>query len=358
MSSEPCMASATHSACPRERPVLVNVRPLDRLRSIKVKLGVVIIVSVVVSVAVVIYGWRTGIRPRFLLVLTGAVVLVVIQFLAHGMTKPLREMATATHRVSSGDFSVRVTATSRDEVGELATAFNSMAERIAELDSERRAFVANVSHELRSPLAAVRARLENIVDGIEPAEADALTAMLRSVERLGRLVDQLLDLSRLERGDELDSQVFAVRDVLDAVAEESRIAGAERDIEVVVLGEPLVDGNPERIHQVIANLVDNAITHSPAGCQVRIDARDSETGTVVSVADEGPGVPPDVAARMFERFYRAPHRNGSTRGAGLGLAIARSIVEGHGGSISVDAASADGCRMVVQFPPVAQRASH
>ena len=333
----------------------MNVRPLDRLRSIKVKLGVVIIVSVIVSVAVVIYGWRTGIRPRWLLLLTGAVVLVVIQFLAHGMTKPLREMAAATHRVSNGDFSVRVTATSRDEVGELATAFNSMAERIAELDSERRAFVANVSHELRSPLAAVRARLENIVDGIESAEPDALAAMLRSVERLGRLVDQLLDLSRLERGDELTSQVFPVRDVLDAVVEESRISGAQREIDVVVRGEPMVNGDPERVHQVIANLVDNALDHSPAGCQVTIEADGTDAGTIVSVADDGPGVPPEVAERMFERFYRAPHRNGSPRGAGLGLAIARSIVERHGGSIHVDPDRASGCRMVVQFPPVANR---
>lgn len=208
-----------------------------------------------------------------------------------------------------------------------------------------------MSHELRSPLAAVRARLENIVDGIEPADTESMAAMLRSVERLGRLVDQLLDLSRLERGDDLASQVFPVCDVLDAVVEESRLAGAEREIDVIVRGAPMVDGDPERVHQVIANLVDNAINHSPVGYAVRIEAEAAVTGTIVSVADDGPGVAPDVAERMFERFYRAPH-NGAPLGAGLGLAIARSIVERHGGSIHVDPTRTGGCRMVVQFPPV------
>ncbi len=230
------------------------MRPLDRLGSIKVKLGVVIVVSAVVSIVIVLWGWKTGIRPRFLIVITGVVALGVIQVLAHGMTKPLREMAAATGRIAEGDFDVRVTATSRDEVGDLARAFNLMVERSAAVDIQRRGLIANVSHELRTPLAAVRARLENIVDGIEPADAERMAAMLRSVERLGRLVEQLLDVSRLESGEPLSIESFAVAEVIDAVVEEARMAEPVPDLVVDVRGDPHVDGDPERIYQVLANL--------------------------------------------------------------------------------------------------------
>lgn len=325
------------------------MRPLNRLGSIKVKLGVVIIASVVVSVAVVVYGWRTGVRPRFLLIVTSLVALAVIQFLAHGMTRPLREMAAATQRVSRGDFDVKVSTTSRDEVGDLARAFNSMAARIAVLDRERSAFVANVSHELRTPLAAVRARLENVVDGIEPADGAAMEAMLRSIERLCRLVEQLLELSRFESGAPLGRQTFAVADVIDAVVSEVQLAGDGTAIDVVLRGEPLVLGDPERIHQVIANLLDNAVQHSPKGVTVTIEAMTTPTGTTVIVSDRGPGIPTDSVHRVFDRFYRVP-QVGSASGSGLGLAIVRSIVDLHGATIRAESAAPSGCRMVVQFP--------
>lgn len=327
------------------------MRPLDRLGSIKIKLGVVIVVSLIVSVAVVLYGWRTGIRPRFLLVFTGLLALGVIQFLAHGMTKPLREMASAAQRMSNGDYSVRVTATSRDEVGDLANAFNSMAGRIADLDNERRAFVANVSHELQSPLTAVRARLENMVDGVEPIDPDAMASMLRSVDRLGRLVDQLLDLSRLESGQPLAHQQFVARDVVDAAVDEARLASDGALIDVTIRAAAHIVGDPDRIHQVVANLLDNAIRHAPNGSRVTVDVDVSAAGTSIAVTDAGPGIPDEVASRIFDRFYGAPEANGTRRGAGLGLAIARSIVDLHGGTIRAESVRPTGCRMVVQFPP-------
>jgi signal transduction histidine kinase len=144
------------------------VRPLDRLASIKLKLGVVILAAVAVTVLVVTVGEQLGISP-YLTGFTAAVLaLAMVQFLAHGMTYPLREMASAARAMAHGDYARRVTATSRDEVGDLARAFNEMSRQLSEVDRLRRDLVANASHELRTPLGALRAQLENIIDGVEP----------------------------------------------------------------------------------------------------------------------------------------------------------------------------------------------
>lgn len=327
--------------------------PLDQLHSIKVKLGIIIVASVVISIGVVVYGWQTGIRPRYLVGVTGVVALVMIQVLAHGLTKPLREMAAATERIAAGDFDVHVSATSQDEVGQLVVAFNAMAARIAELDRERRALIANASHELRTPLAAVRARLENVVDGVEPADGETLGSVLRSVERLGRLVDQLLDLSRLEGDDPLDVELFALRDVVDAAVEEIRLRPTVAPIDVTIDGDPVVIGDPARIHQVIVNLVENADRHTPAGGRIEVRAAATAGGGVAfSVADSGPGIAPSEAEAVFDRFYRADRSR--YQGSGLGLAIVRSIVDLHTGRISVGsnpaANGSGGCVMTVTLP--------
>jgi signal transduction histidine kinase len=176
------------------------LRPLDFLGSIKLKLGVVIVAAVAITVAVVAVGDRLGLGPLLAGIAAVALALALVQVLAHGMTYPLREMVTAARAMARGDYGRRVTATSRDEVGELARAFNSMAAELAEVDRMRRDLVANVSHELRTPIGALRATLENMVDGVEPVERPALESMLRQVERLGALVAQLLELSKLESG--------------------------------------------------------------------------------------------------------------------------------------------------------------
>ncbi|HEY8479746.1 MAG TPA: HAMP domain-containing protein, partial [Spirillospora sp.] len=172
-------------------------RPLDPLRSIKVKFGVVVVVTACVAILIVLWGYPLGFRARVTLPVGVLISLVVIQLLAHGMTAPLREMTAAAREMARGDYSRRVRATSRDEVGELAHAFNRMAADLAEVDRQRREFVANVSHELRTPISALRAVLENVADGVTPATPEVLQSALDQTERLGRLVTQLLDLSRV-----------------------------------------------------------------------------------------------------------------------------------------------------------------
>jgi signal transduction histidine kinase len=328
------------------------VRPLDRIGSIKLKLGVVIVAAVAVTVAVVSIGNEIGVAAWITGVVAAAVALALVQVLAHGMTFPLREMVAASRAMAKGDYGRRVTATSRDEVGELARAFNSMAEELAEVDRVRRDLVANASHELRTPLGALRATLENLVDGVEEADPQTLAAALRQVERLGSLVEQLLDLSKLESGAvPLERERVAARPLLEEVVGEWRQQAEARRLRLSVVVQPdslAVDADHQRLQQVLRNLVGNAVRHSPDGGAVVVRATDGRTVSF-EVVDEGPGIAPGDRDRVFERFYRADAAR-SGGGAGLGLAIARWIVELHGGAIRAEDAEPRGCRMVVELP--------
>ncbi|MCA1823728.1 MAG: HAMP domain-containing protein [Frankia sp.] len=339
---------------------MTHVRPLDHLGSIKLKLGAVILGSVVTTVATLSIGyslrWPVALRVALALLLS----LAIVQLLSRGMTSPLREMAAAARAMARGDYSRRVHATSRDEVGELARAFNTMAAELAAIDRTRRDFVANASHELRTPITALQAVLENIVDGVTRPNAATLRSMLRQTQRLTRLVDQLLDLSRLESG-AVPVERHAVplsaflRDVVADVAT-GPLAATGRPIPTVRV-EPAdltVSADPERLHQVLSNLLDNALRHSPNGTPVEVTARESRDRVILEVSDDGPGIPAAEAKRVFERFYRRDTgRAESDGGSGLGLAIAQGIVELHGGDIRIAANTPRGCRVVVELPKVA-----
>jgi signal transduction histidine kinase len=331
------------------------VRPLDRLPSIKLKLGVAILAAVVVTVVVVTAGEQLGISPILTGFAAAALALAMVQFLAHGMTYPLREMATAARAMAQGDYARRVTATSRDEVGELARAFNEMSRQLGEVDRVRRDLVANASHELRTPLGALRARLENIVDGVEAADSAAIEDALSQVERLGELVEQLLDLSKLESGAvPLELTEIRADELLDQVAAEWQEQASSRGVRIEL--EPaspdlVLRVDADRMRQVLANLLANAIRHSPEVGRVLLRAEADGATTRLEVADEGPGIPAEDLERVFERFYRAdPARSANAGGAGLGLAIARWIVELHGGTIRAARADPSGCRIVVELP--------
>lgn len=327
-------------------------RPLDHVGSLKYKLGAVIGAAVAVTVVVFWAGIRLGLWPSVSGVLAAVVALVMVRFLARGMTSPLREMAEAAGRMARGDYTLRVNDAARDEIGALARAFNRMAADLAQTDRFRRDLVANVSHELRTPITALRARLENLVDGVEEPDPLILQTMLVQTERLGRLVTQLLDLSRLEAGTvPLDRQAFELRPVLEHAARESGLHSPDVEVTVAVDGDAAADGDPERVHQVVANLVENAVRHSPAGGRVELRARRDGALVAIEVLDDGPGIPEAEAALVFERFYRSDAaRTSADGGAGLGLAIARWIVDLHGGAIRPERREPHGCRMVVTLP--------
>jgi signal transduction histidine kinase len=334
------------------------MRPLDRVGSIKLKLGIAIVTAVGVAAVTSTVGLRLGVPVWVRPVVAVAISLAMIQVLARGMTSPLREMARAASAMAAGDYGLRVTATSRDEVGDLARAFNSMAAQLAETDRQRHELIANVSHELRTPLSALQATLENVVDGVATRDDLAFEAMLAQTQRLGRLVSQLLDLSRLESG--ATARAVAPVDVaavLDDVATEAGISHPHVDV-VVDIGQAnglTIRGDAERLHQVVANLVDNAARYGPDGHPVDVRARSGPERVAIEVADQGPGIPDDELTRVFERFHRTDEaRSADAGGTGLGLAIARWIVELHHGSIRATHNDPTGCRMVVELPRTAR----
>ena len=310
--------------------------PLARIPSLKLKLGLVIAVAIVVTLATMLITARLGYRPRWGALIALIASLISVQLFARGMTSPLRAMARAAEAMARGEHGQRVVSSSRDEVGQLAVAFNTMAAELESLDRARRDLVADAAHELRTPITALRASLENAVDGVE---APDLPALLAQVERLGRLADQLLDLSALEGGaTALARESFPARELAADCA-----AGVEIDDAL------RVSGDPDRLRQVVRNLVENAHRHAPGAPVVLRAAPRASGGVRLEVEDAGPGIAPEEAQRVFERFSRADHSR-SVPGAGLGLAIARSIVELHGGTIRAEPVTPHGCRMVVDLP--------
>jgi signal transduction histidine kinase len=334
-------------------------RPLDRVGSIKLKLAILVAASVGSASFLTVAGLSVGLQPRWTIPAAVLVALAVTQLLARGMTSPLREMTAAARSMARGDYSRRVTATSGDEVGELARAFNTMAADLATVDRQRRELVANVSHELRTPVSALQAVLENLVDGVgEPDEA-TLRAALAQTERLGGLVRDLLDLSRVEAGiSVLRRETVELRPFLDAVVREARLTG--HPVAYAVRVEPpdlRVSADGARLHQLVANLLDNAGRHSPRHGTVTVLAREGEgsAAVVLEVADEGPGIAAVDRAQVFERF--STDSGGPDGGTGLGLAIARWVTQLHGGRIEVaDPTPSDhGCLIRATLPTGATR---
>ncbi|MEW9527273.1 DUF4153 domain-containing protein [Microbispora sp. NPDC049125] len=352
------------------------MRPLDFLGRIKAKLGIVIVLAVVAAFAVNEAGIAAGLSREIRIAIAVVLALIMVQLLARGMIRPLREMAAAAQTIAKGRYGLRVTATSRDEVGELARAFNAMAADLGKVDRQRRELVANVSHELRTPITGLQAVLENVVDGVSQPDLDTLGTALAQTQRLGRLVAQLLDLSRLDSGARLiDPEELDLASLCRQAASEAAIA---RDDVTVVSRVPsgiAVFADPALLAQVLANLLDNGVRHSPPGGTVVLEARRSGTALEISVTDSGPGIPAAERARVFERFSRLDAgRAADSGGAGLGLAIAKEIAELHGGSVFVgdspgggapgrtaegreiepgpaaSGARSGGCRMVVALP--------
>ncbi|MFK4223510.1 ATP-binding protein [Streptomyces sp. NPDC019890] len=342
--------------------------------SIKTKLGTLVVVSVFITTGLLLVAVRTQTELRFITVFSVIATLLITQFVAHGLTAPLDEMTTVAKGISHGDYTRRVRgADRRDELGDLASTINRMADDLEAVDQHRKELVANVSHELRTPIAALRAVLENVVDGVSAADPETMRTALKQTERLGRLVETLLDLSRLDNGVvPLRARRFEVWPYLSGVLKEANLAAAQRgltsgsghhtrnDVHLhldVSPPELTAHADAERLHQVVANLIDNAVKHSPPHGRVTVRARRGPLpeSLDLEVVDEGPGIPEQERHRVFERFNRgsvtAPHGKGSDGGTGLGLAIARWAVDLHGGRIGV-AESSRGCRILVTLPGV------
>jgi two-component system, OmpR family, sensor histidine kinase BaeS len=270
--------------------------------------------------------------------------------IARRVGPPLGDLVTAAHRVADGDFDVRISTRGPRSLRAVAAAFNDMAERLARQERQRRELMADVAHELRTPLSVVQGRLEGLIDGVYPTDASQLEPLVDETRVLARLVEDLRTLANAESGVlTLDREAtdvgMLIRDAASAVRDE-----ASRRAVTVVVGderEPIVaDIDPLRIRQVIVNLLANAIRHGGDGGTVTIDSRVHDGQLVVRVADTGVGMPAEELSRIFDRFYK---KTGSS-GSGLGLTIARSLVRAHGGEIRAESAAGTGTTITFTVP--------
>ena len=283
------------------------------------------------------------------LLVSGAAAVVVSWIVSRRIVAPIQAMSRVSRRIAEGHYEERVAvspdaAEGTDELGELALNFNRMAERLARTEAARRQWLADISHEMRTPLASIRAYAEGLQDGVFPPEPEIYQQIVRETKRLQRLVDDLHELSRLEAGAyTLNRHPVAPKQLVDEVLQ--RFAPAYADKGVALQSEvpdqaPAVWADAERIIQVLSNLLDNALRHTPPGGQVTVrvippQAPGGEKGWVrFEVQDTGEGIPPEHLPRLFHRFYRVDKSRSRRRGgSGIGLTIARLLVEAHDGRI-------------------------
>ncbi len=258
-------------------------------------------------------------------------------FILHGVMKPLGRLTDAARAMAEGDFAVRVPENkSTREIAELSSAFNTMADELSQVEDSRREFVANVSHELRSPITAIRGYIEGMLDGTIPEEGREKYLSIVSDEsrRLSHLIGELLSLSRLERDDAaLDCTDFDICDLLERVflRRTGDLESRRMDIDCDFEPEPChVHADMARIDQVLVNLIDNAIKFTPDGGQISLRARAADGLCTVTVQDNGVGIQPEDRPRVFERFFTADRAHTSGKGTGLGLSICQRILEMHG----------------------------
>lgn len=321
--------------------------PLDAVSSLKVKLGLLVAASVVTAVLLTLLGSAAQVSPLLVLPVSVALALGITQLLAAGMVEPLRRMAEVSRAMARGDYTGRVRTTATDEVGQLAAAFNRMAEDLATVDRERRDLIATVSHELRTPLTAMTALLENLADAVVTPDSEHLGAALDQAQRLARLVDDLLQLSRLEAGVvDLDRQGVRLRPLVEESVAQVTSAGRPGTFQVSLPDDVVVEGDPARLQQLLVNVLDNAGRHAPADTPVLVTGGAGDEAWWLEVADDGGGVAPEDRDRVFERFG-----TDGTGGTGLGLAVARWVAQLHGGTLRfLDPPSGRGARLRLEVP--------
>ena len=311
---------------------------------------------------------RTLSQLRFLFGLIGLSLLLLIAFASRSVIKiglrPLQDAEKTAEEIASGNLSARMPETNPGtEVGRLVSSLNSMLSRIEksfalqnESENKLRRFVADASHELRTPITAIRGFSELHRQGAVTGEketAELIARIENESKRMGSLVEDLLLLARLDQAREMESKPVDINKVVEDAVISARAAGPDHPVTLHSSNDEIFTlGDEVRIHQVVANLLANARTHTPAGTPITVSVASTELGVEISVADEGPGLSLDDQTRIFERFYRADAsrvRTGSD-GSGLGLSIVDAVMRAHGGSVSVQSTPGEGAIFTLLFP--------
>jgi signal transduction histidine kinase len=280
---------------------------------------------------------------------------------SYKLVRPLRDMAVAARSFGEGNFSIRVPVTSRDEIGQLAIAFNNMASSLASGESVRRNFIANVSHELKTPMTTIGGFIDGILDGTIPAEKQSyyLKIVSQEIKRLSRLVRTMLDLSRIDSGElRLRPARFDLTNtiLIALLSFEKAIEDKKLEIRGLESAESLfVDGDPDMIHQVVYNLIENAVKFTNEGGYIEIKIIDQPGRTLVAIKNSGAGIAPDELTLIFDRFYKTDKsRSQDKNGMGLGLYIVRTIIKLHGGEINVSSVQNEYCQFEFWLPKLSE----
>lgn len=284
--------------------------------------------------------------------LAALLALVAAVLASHRLVAPLRSLTVAAERLGAGDRSSRVGELhAPGELGQLAHAFDDMASDLERQDALRRALVADVAHELRTPLAVLQAELEAVSTGLHDFSSQTVDSLSDEVARLTRLVEDLGVLAAAQAaGLQLNRQAVDLAGVASTAASRLSTRFAERDIELAVHLVPLtVVGDPGRLEQVVVNLLSNAGKFGPPGTHVGLRVERQGNDACLSVSDDGPGIAPDEQAKVFDRFYRGT-TDVNTAGSGIGLAVVHEIVTAHGGSVALESAPGKGGIFTVRLP--------
>ena len=295
-----------------------------------------ILIAFLVNVISSLFGGNPSTAISALLVLLiFLIVLSGMRRIVRGTAAPVGDLVEAAGRVEAGEIGTQVDVRGPAEVRSLARAFNAMSARLEETDASRRRLLADVSHELRTPLTVMQGTLEGILDGVYPADEAHLLPVLEETRVLARLIDDLRTLSLSEVGVlRLHREPTDLARLIEEVVAGHRAAADEAGVTIAVdaaVDLPQMEVDPFRIRQVVGNLVANALRFTPAGGRVSVEAGPEHEGAWVSIRDTGPGINPESLDHVFDRFYRSP----GSPGSGLGLPIARNLVEAHGGRISI-----------------------
>jgi two-component system, OmpR family, sensor histidine kinase BaeS len=275
--------------------------------------------------------------------------------LARRISGPLKDLTAATRRVAAGDLNLEVPIRSQDDLGELARAFNQMGQALARARDLRRQMTADIAHELRTPTSVILGHAEGVMDGVLELSLEEVAIIRDEAARLERLIEDLRLLSRSDAGElALDIRRFSATELLERAAQSARLAADRRQIELrtVKPQSPLeVDSDPDRIAQVLDNLISNALQHAPPGSVVELGASPADDRVRFFVRDHGPGIDAQDLPHIFDRFYRADRaRQRDSGGSGLGLAIARSFVESLGGRMQVESRLGEGSSFSFSLP--------
>lgn len=278
--------------------------------------------------------------------------------ISRSLTKPIANISTAAHKFAEGDYNSRTTATGNDEIGNLGRTFNSMADSLAQIEENRRNFLANVSHELRTPVTSIQALSETILDGLAPKPEQQqryLNTIVQESKRLSRLISDLLDLSQLEADElsivigqlNLKTWIPAEIDKIQPLLMQKQLTLHMNIPETI----PIVLGDPDRVAQVFINLISNAIRHAPEQSILKISLYLVKQQVAVEIADQGPGISLTDLPYIWDRFYRGdPSRARNHGGTGLGLAITKKLVHAMNGDIMVHSIPGTGATFTFTLP--------